>query len=203
MNNEQAKTPIDLSSAIARQSPFTCFTAEQVISEQLEQELLSWLERDAPWELAIASFYEQYEFSFSNVLLPPALQPMFSAAAVTALRDNVSHLLGGTLGPMVEVTAHKLISSQTIRIHNDFRPAGETHRFLIQLNRGWREEHGGLLMLFRGPNVESIDDIIPPISRSAFGFRISRSSFHAVSKVHGGNRYTLVFSFYEESPPST
>jgi len=196
-------SPVDLSSAIPRQSPFTCFTAEQVVSEPLEQELLSWLESDAPWKLATTDFYEQYEFSFTDVLLPPALQPMFSDAAVSALRDKVGRLLGGKLRPTVEITAHQLKSSQTIRIHNDFRPAGETHRFLIQINRGWREDHGGLLMLFRGPSVESVDRIIPPTSRSAFGFCISRASYHAVSKVHGGNRYTLVFSFYEESQPSS
>ena len=196
------KSPVDLSSAITRQSPFSCFTAERVISEPLEQELLSWLERDAPWKLATTSFYEQYEFSFDDVVLPPALQPMFSDAAISDLREMVGQLLRARLGPTVEMTAHQLTNSQTIRIHNDFRPAGETHRFLIQLNRGWREEHGGLLMLFRGPSVETVDHIIPPMSRSAFGFCISRTSFHAVSKVHGGNRFTLVFSFYEESTPS-
>jgi hypothetical protein len=67
---------------------------------------------------------------------------------------------------------------------------------LIQLNRGWDEANGGLLMLFRGPEVEALDQIVPPTSRSAFGFEISNSSFHAVSQVHQGDRYTLVFSFY-------
>lgn len=192
------RSPIDLSSAKAQQHPYTCFTAEEVIPEQLEHELLQWLETDAPWKLVTANFYEQYEFSFADVLLPLALQQMFSDVAVSDLRDKVGILLGARLGPIVEITAHQLKSSQTIRIHNDFRPAGETHRFLIQLNRGWREEYGGLLMLFRGPSVDTVDQIIPPTSRSAFGFCISRNSYHAVSKVHGGNRFTLVFSFYEE-----
>lgn len=191
-------SPVDLSSAISRKNPFAYFTAEQVISVPLEQELLTWLERDAPWKLATTDFYEQYEFSFTDVQLPQALQPMFSMAVVNALRDRVGALLGAKMGPTVEITAHQLISNQTIRIHNDFRKGGETHRLLIQINRGWREEHGGLLMLFRGPSVESVDRIIPPTSRSAFGFSISKVSHHAVSKVHGGNRYTLVFSFYEE-----
>lgn len=194
-------SPVDLSSARARSHPFTCFTAEQVISEQLEHELLCWLESDAPWKLVTASFYEQYEFSFADVPLPPALQQMFSNTAITDLRDKVGCLLGARLGPTVEITAHQLKSNQTIRIHNDFRPAGETHRFLIQINRGWREKDGGLLMLFRGPSVESVNQIITPTSRSAFGFCISRNSYHAVSKVHGGNRFTLVFSFYGESTP--
>jgi hypothetical protein len=174
-----------------------------VISEPLEHELLNWFETDAPWRLATTDFYEQYEFSFDDAIIPPPLHSMFSDAGISDLRDKVGRLFGACLSPTVEITAHQLKSSQTIRIHNDFRPAGETHRFLIQINRGWRDEHGGLLMLFRGPSVETVEHIIPPTSRSAFGFCISRGSYHAVSKVHGGNRYTIVFSFYEESSPSS
>jgi hypothetical protein len=175
--------PIDLTSAIVRQQPFTCFIAEHVISEELEQELLHWLEADAPWRLAVMDFYEQYEFDFSDVTLPPRLQPMFSSEAMDLLRLRLGALLGGSLRTPAEITAHRLNRSQKIRIHNDDRPDGETHRFLIQLNHGWTEDNGGLLMLFGGPDAESLDSIIPPMSRSAFGFRISTASYHAVSQV--------------------
>lgn len=110
----------------------------------------------------------------------------------------MERLLGGKLTSQVEITAHKLNRTQKIRIHNDARPDGETHRFLIQLNREWSESRGGLLMLFRGPDVEMLDNIIRPVSGSAFGFRISGKSYHAVSQVREGDRYTLVFSFYED-----
>jgi hypothetical protein len=53
-------------------------------------------------------------------------------------------------------------------------------------------------MLFRGPEVETLDDVILPTSRSAFGFEISTASYHAISQVHQGDRYTLVFSFYAD-----
>jgi Rps23 Pro-64 3,4-dihydroxylase Tpa1-like proline 4-hydroxylase len=107
-------------------------------------------------------------------------------------------LLSASLKPQIDITAHKLNRTQKIRIHNDCRQGGETHRFLIQLNRGWNEANGGLLMLFGGPTVEMLADIISPISRSAFGFEISQASYHAVSQVHHGDRYTLVFSFYAD-----
>jgi hypothetical protein len=48
-------------------------------------------------------------------------------------------------------------------------------------------------MLFRGPEVELLDHLISPTSRSAFGFEISNASYHAVSQVHDNYRYTLVF----------
>jgi Rps23 Pro-64 3,4-dihydroxylase Tpa1-like proline 4-hydroxylase len=171
-----------------------------VISEELEQALLAWLESEAPWRLAVMDFYEQYEFDFEDVELPSNLKPLFSESTMQELRMRVGVLLSTSLKPQVDITAHKLKSSQKIRIHNDARPDGETHRFLIQLNRGWTREHGGLLMLFRGPGVETLEDILFPTSRSAFGFEISTASYHAVSQVHQGDRYTIVFSFYAERP---
>jgi Rps23 Pro-64 3,4-dihydroxylase Tpa1-like proline 4-hydroxylase len=188
--------PLDLSAATVRIQPFPCFTVAQVFSEELEQALLTWFESAAPWRLAIMDFYEQYEFDFKDVNLPESLTPLFSASTLNRLRDNVGALLGASLKPQIDITAHKLNRTQKIRIHNDARPDGETHRFLVQLNRGWDAANGGLLMLFHGPEVETLDDIIPPTSRSAFGFEISNASYHAVSQVHQGDRYTLVFSFY-------
>jgi len=188
--------PLDLSAATVRLQPFPCFLVAQVLSEESEQALLKWFESQAPWQLAVMDFYEQYEFDFKDVSIPESLKPLFSESTLNQLRDKVGALLGASLKPHIDITAHKLNRTQKIRIHNDARPDGETHRFLIQLNRGWDEANGGLLMLFRGPEVESLDDIILPTSRSAFGFEISNSSYHAVSQIHQGDRYTLVFSFY-------
>jgi Rps23 Pro-64 3,4-dihydroxylase Tpa1-like proline 4-hydroxylase len=187
---------LDLAAASLREEPFPCFTVARVLSEELEQELLTWFESAAPWRLAVMDFYEQYEFDFKDAVIPEGLQFLFSDDSLYRLRNKMGSLLGATLKPQVDITAHKLNRTQRIRIHNDARPEGETHRLLVQLNRGWDEANGGLLMLFRGPEVETLEDIILPTSRSAFGFEISHVSYHAVSQVHQGDRYTLVFSFY-------
>lgn len=192
-------SPLDLSAALSRSQPYPCFTVAQVISEELECDLLTWFESSAPWRLTIMDFYEQYEFAFQDVDIPANLKPLFSEATLHELRQKVGTLLGASLQPQIEITAHRLNRSQKIRIHNDARPDGETHRFLIQLNRGWSESNGGLLMLFGGPEVETLHDVISPTSRSAFGFEISTASYHAVSQVYQGDRYTLVFSFYADS----
>jgi Rps23 Pro-64 3,4-dihydroxylase Tpa1-like proline 4-hydroxylase len=192
-------SPLDLSAAVSRSQPFPCFTVARAISRELEEALLTWFESEAPWRLSVMDFYEQYEFDFQDVDLPGELKPLFADGTLHELRRNVGVLLGASLKPEVNITAHRLNRSQKIRIHNDARPDGETHRFLIQLNRSWHEANGGLLMLFRGPEVESLDDLISPTSRSAFGFAISGASYHAVSQVHHGDRYTLVFSFYAEA----
>lgn len=190
---------LDLTAASPRETPFPCFTVSQVLSEELEQKLLAWFESAAPWRLSVMDFYEQYEFDFKDAVIPDGLKSLFSEDALAQLRDRIGSLLGATLKSQVDITAHKLSRTQRIRVHNDARPEGETHRLLVQLNRGWNEANGGLLMLFSGSEVETLDDIILPTSRSAFGFEISQASYHAVSQVHQGDRYTLVFSFYAQT----
>ncbi|RUX10175.1 2OG-Fe(II) oxygenase, partial [Mesorhizobium sp. M8A.F.Ca.ET.059.01.1.1] len=98
---------------------------------------------------------------------------------------------------LVEVTAHRMVVGQTIRIHNDFRPGGETHRILVQLNRGWADDQGGLLMLFGSGDADDVRRVIRPVHGSGLGFSISESSFHAVSTITSGERFTLVYSFRE------
>ena len=187
---------LDLSAAISRTHPFVYFTVARVVTEDIEVALLEWFESEAPWRLMVMDFYEQYEFDFRDVDLPARLNALFCEETLNELRQNVGTLLGTSLKPRVDITAHKLNQSQKIRIHNDARPDGETHRFLVQLNRGWDEANGGFLMLFGGPEVETLEEVVSPTSRSAFGFEISNSSYHAVSQVYQGDRYTLVFSFY-------
>jgi Rps23 Pro-64 3,4-dihydroxylase Tpa1-like proline 4-hydroxylase len=191
-------SPLDLSGAVSRSRPFACFTVAEVLSTELEEALLAWFESEAPWRLVVMDFYEQYEFDFRDVEVPGYLRTLFGEDTLREIREKVGGLLGASLKPEIEITAHKLNRSQKIRIHNDARPDGETHRFLIQLNRGWDEENGGMLMLFGGPEVETLEEVISPTSRSAFGFEISTASYHAVSQVYNGDRYTLVFSFYAE-----
>ena len=103
--------------------------------------------------------------------------------------------LGGAPVALTEVTAHKLLPGQTIRVHNDHRPRGETHRLLVQLNRGWDDEQGGLLLLFGSAAADDVRRILRPTHRSATAFEISPKSFHAVSTIRRGERYTLVYSF--------
>ena len=78
---------------------------------------------------------------------------------------------------------------QTIKIHNDYLGAEESHRLLIQLNEGWEASQGGLLMLFGAAEPESLQGVLLPVHGSGFAFEISPKSFHAVSSIVGGERY--------------
>ena len=159
---------------------------------------LDWLEAEAPWELTVTDFYEQHEFSLLHTVLPTFLQHLTCQQTLTTLRNRMFRHFREPVSERVDVTAHKLSEGQTIRIHNDFIPKGETHRLLLQLNRSWHPSHGGYLMFFSGPEPESLGKVIEPNNGSVQAFVISPQSYHAVSTVHGGERFTIVYSFYAD-----
>ena len=163
------------------------------------QEWLDWLKTDAPWKLTTTDFYEQYEFSLLHVSLTPAVRRLACPRTLTALRRRMSRQFCQSLSERVEVTAHRLVPEQTIRIHNDFIPGGESHRLLLQLNRGWEPAYGGFLMFFSGLEPETVGKVVEPRHGSVQAFAISPRSYHAVSTVHRGERFTVVYSFYPDS----
>ena len=163
------------------------------------QEWLDWLEAGAPWKLTTTDFYEQHEFSLLHTALAPAVRGLACPETLASLRGRMTRHFRQPLSERVDVTAHKLVAQQTIRIHNDFIPGGESHRLLLQLNRGWEPEHGGYLMLFGGPDPETVSKVVEPHHGSVQAFAISPRSYHAVSTVHGGGRFTVVYSFFPDA----
>ena len=162
-------------------------------------ECLTWFEEKAPWTLTTTNFYEQYEFSLNHIGTPPFLQQLICPDTLASLRRQLIRLFGQSLSKSVDITAHKLVRGQTIRIHNDFIAGGESHRLLLQLSRDWKPEYGGYLMLFSGPEPESLTKVVEPINGSIQAFCISPYSYHAVSTVYSGERFTIVYSFYPAS----
>lgn len=197
MANEVGGVTPDLL-AISSGEPFPHFRIEGMVDAEFGDAILRWLQSDAPWRLWIESFYEQYEFSLLVDPPPRNLCSIVSDKFVDRLRALLStHLLANSEFGLVDITAHRLVPGQTIRIHNDHLNGEETHRFLIQLNSGWDLAKGGLLILFASVSPEDIAAIFQPTHRSAFGFEISERSFHAVSTIRDGERFTLVYSFRE------
>jgi hypothetical protein len=181
--------------ADVRTVPFPHATHAAPLPADLCDAALTWMLTDAPWRLRVASFYEQWELHLDPPALPADLQPLLAGETVDALQRRLLAPIAGAPLRLTEVTAHKLVPGQTIRVHNDHRPKGETHRLLIQLNRGWVDEQGGLLLLFGSAAADDVRRILRPTHRSAMAFEISPQSFHAVSTIQRGERYTLVYSF--------
>ncbi len=162
----------------------------------LASSMLEWLEEGAPWSLRVADFYEQHEFSFEDAVLPDQLAEAFSPKALDELRQHMESRFGVELSTRIDVTAHRLSRGQRIKVHNDFIPGEESHRFLIQLNRGWEDANGGLLCLFNSNDTSDVHRILRPVHNTGVVFEISKASLHAVTPIQSGDRYTLVLSFF-------
>ena len=193
-------TPLRLSNVEVFSQPFPYIVSPEFLEPEISRTVLAWLESTAPWQLVEADFYEQFECSFWDVELPPTFAFLREHAFLTAMKDRIGELFGVDVSHRVDITAHKLMSGQRIRLHNDFLPGGETHRLLIQFNRGWADTSGGFLLLFHSADPADVHKIFRPIHNSALGFAISATSYHAVSTIHAGERFTLVYSFYEQPP---
>ena len=193
MNEEQL---VRLTSLEVFAEPFPYFTATVGFGEGPSLDILRWLETEAPWELVETDFYEQYELSLLETQTPPSLTFVTQRPFLEDLRAKTEQIFGTRLGERIDCTVHKLVPGQRIRIHNDFIPDAETHRVLIQLNRGWNDAHGGLLMFFNSQDPSDLHRVFSPSHDSVVGFAISDNSNHAVSTIRGSERFTLVFSFY-------
>jgi Rps23 Pro-64 3,4-dihydroxylase Tpa1-like proline 4-hydroxylase len=180
-----------------QKAPFPYYISTEALTKEAGDSLLGWLESDAPWQLVEAGFYEQYEFSFFSVNLPSNIATLIEKRNLERVKGLVQEAFGVVLSDRIDVTAHKLLKGQRIRLHNDYIPGEETHRVLVQLNRGWDDANGGLLMFFNSSDPADIHRVLRPNHNSCVAFEISPNSNHAVTTIHGGERFTLVYSFYK------
>ncbi len=182
--------------ARASTDPFPHVRVPGILALEAADRALRWLRTRAPWVLRVESFYEQYEFSLLATELDVEVADFVSPALIEIISEELQGRFAVEEGlVLVDVGAHRLTAGQTIRIHHDYLDGQETHRLLIQLNDGWSAERGGLLMLFASEAPESLRHIITPTHASGFAFEISPSSYHAVSTIRDGERYTLVYTF--------
>jgi hypothetical protein len=175
------------------ESPFRYATFLHCLSPELGHALLAWFESDAPWRLTRTEFYEQYEFSCwdSSTRLASFLT---SGEVLELIRSEMGEIFDRKFEDSVDVVCHQLLPSQKIGIHNDYLVGQETHRLTIQVNRGLADTDGGVLMLFNSDDAADIHKFLHPVSLSAFAFEISADSHHAVSQMHGGMRFTVIYS---------
>lgn len=186
-------TPPDLSLRIVNEEPFRYATFGECLATSLSGDILAWFEYDAPWRLKRTDFYEQYEFSCWDSTSPIASH-LTSSMVLEVIRSEMMEVFGRTFEEPISVVAHKLLEGQRIGIHNDYLVGEESHRIVIQLNHGLSDDDGGFLMIFNSDDPADIARVMRPVHVSGFAFEISPASFHAVSEVHGGVRYSLIYS---------
>lgn len=190
------ETPcFNLDSAKIDLAPFPHFSASSVLSDKLISEIFNWFQNTNAWDLVETDFYEQYEFSLLHVELPNQLKCLISKESLRYLEQKYVQEFNINALKLVDIVAHKLVNEQRIGIHNDFINGEETHRMVLHINPLWKEDNGGLLLLFNSSKAEDLSKIVKPLDNTTFGFEISRQSHHAVSKIYDYTRFTIVYTF--------
>ena len=117
------------------------------------------------------------------------------ATFLTEVLDRMREITGLPLVNRVLVTAQRMLPGQIIGIHSDRPLLGyEIARLVVQLNKEWQAEHGGVLELFSSPENEAVFSVNPEYNK-AFGFTLHKNSYHGVTEVTQP-RQTVVFNFW-------
>jgi|SRR5579862_276747 hypothetical protein len=190
--------------AVVETSPFRHFTIQNFIDEDVAASLLLWFEQEADWDAkSIAGLGTLSSVDLHTSELGRHLDFLTGEPFLSYVRRQMSELFATELDGFVDLTGNRMMQGQEIGLHNDVStlpPAFRfTHRLVLYLNHQYSEEYGGVLRLtnaLASPESASVQKRILPVHRSAFGFEISDSSYHAIEPVRKGTRYNLSFTFY-------
>jgi 2OG-Fe(II) oxygenase superfamily len=179
--------------------PFAVFPA--YFEEATAARLLDHFDTITAWRLHKKAFYEHRfdPLAGDSDILPKDL--------LIGAQKSVEAGLNTQLSTRVLVYAHCLRPGQSVWLHTDDptspRSSGVTHRLVVHLNRHWDEDCGGQLVFFGSRNPRDVRQVFPALHNYAVAFALSDRSYHGVTEVHGGLRYTIVFSCCKsESQPS-
>lgn len=169
-------------------TPFPHFVVEPAFSAEqcamLEKPFLN----EGEWQHRDGAFYRC------------ALREVTAEISTELLNEVTQRMREITGLPLVEqvlVTAQVMTPGQVIGIHSDRPLLGyESVRLVVQLNRNWQAQHGGVLQLFATDDEqgEALAEI-NPVFNAAFGFVLNEASYHGVTEVSLPRR-SLVFNFW-------
>jgi hypothetical protein len=193
-----ADNVIAFETVVRKNVPYPHIVSPRFYTERFAEILLTWLESEPTWRLKDTPHYAQYEFGFSEFKRCTQIQGLWDGAVLARMRDGVGRAFGIPVSSHINISAHKCIPGQHAYIHTDKVP-GETHRIVVQLNRGRADNSGGNLILLTGPKPADMDVVFKQISNSAVGFGLGTKSYHAVGRVHTGTRFTVIYTFLSET----
>ena len=166
--------------------PFPFFFVKAAFSEEQCAMLEKLFLQGSEWQHQDGVFYRCSLCDVTKLI--PAT---FQAEILNRMRE-ITRL------PLVKhmvVTVQQMLPGQIIGLHSDRPLLGyEIARLVVQLNKEWQTEHGGVLELFSSPEGEAVFSVNPEYNK-AVGFLLHADSHHAVTEVTKP-RQSVVFNFW-------
>jgi hypothetical protein len=172
---------------------------KQFFDESTAELLIEWLEKTNQYVSATGDFYQQSMFPLSPNNISKELTGLFAPSTRGYIRSCAENAFETQFHDNFIVTAHRHLQGQGTLIHNDYHPDphtlkyGFTHRIIVYLNRV-NTVDGGILGVYRSTNTEDLVTSIYPIHNTAVGLEFGPTSYHDVSPITKGERYTLNFT---------
>lgn len=186
--------------------PYPHLVTNNLFSAEDASAMLEWLESEAKWWQQHRDFYTHD--TCDNLHDCPLL--LKDGPLSKSVRREFARVLSERFELDLDDTettlgAHRMHPGHGVGIHNDDPVLGtESLRLLVTLRRGaFADSDGGHLCLFAEPHMEGVAGIVRPMHNSAIAFPLSQASYHAVSDVTDGVRYSLIFGFWTKSQVAT
>jgi hypothetical protein len=181
-------------------TPYPHFEISDLIGQNDLAKIHLSLKSSKKWVYHSEYFFSQYEDS-SIVFDNNDLLKIFTVQLIEKIISYFEYFFCVSLKrDKYKITSHKIVSGQSIGLHND-APYDEleTHRFIMTFCENYEDSFGGHFLMFRGNKLSDISKIVRPINGLGIGIPLSEISYHAVNMVNGWERYSIVFSFWEEN----
>jgi len=179
-----------------RSSPYPHAVGSRLFMPLLADIWLAHLEGITNWRCASAGFYSVDAIGIDPGVCGPDLMALVQEPGERQLETAASELFGIPLklhGPLV---AHRMGLDHFVGIHSDAPATGEeTHRIVIFLARNPKPDHGGHFLLLDEPVLRGARRLLPLFHNSGVAFVLESGSYHAVTSVVKGERFSLILSF--------
>lgn len=174
--------------------PFPHIKVAPVLSQGSAEELLRLLD-DMIWRRTIQQYYE-FNIPAVSDEKERLCHHLSRWRTENVIRCYLGKNLSASLGREAEVDIHQYLPKTGVGVHTD-GPAREA-RFVLNLNRGWYPDQGGVWILSENSDLKQPVSYIPPLHNTGFGFLTTAGSYHALSQRFSSTSYALVFRFKVE-----
>jgi hypothetical protein len=183
-----------------REQPFPHCTADRVFPAELARELSEVLDDRSDWSYLEEAHYRTHTRHWWADELPPAISPLLTDDVLGELVSSMETAFDESFAGRFTVTANKQSRGHGSRVHNDHFPDPDhpyffTHRLIVYLTPDDRAAGGGQLGLFGSADPGDLRRLITPVFNSGVAMAMGPRSFHAVSTITAGTRYSLCLSF--------
>ena len=174
-------------------NPYRHVRLYPILEPSLAQRALSWLRRTGAWERQEGAFFRHDTFALTPDVVPPEAAPIVSPKILGSLRALLQSRFATEVEPFAHVEAHRSTERDGIGLHTD-ADVSEI-RLMLNLNARWAPGQGGVLQLQDRPGPACRRVRYRPLHNSATAFRTAPDSYHRVSPLQEGERYTLLYRF--------